>query len=430
MDLALSNGAGHVDAIYRENHATEVQCRDQQLEKVNHNENATIGVRVFLGQRTASFSSSDFERSSLRALISKAIDIAREAPEDATARLVAKEDLQNLDAIDLQLKDPSPWSAVDLFESARHMELAMLNVEQVEQSAFVSASARTAAIALKTSNGFAAQSERTSFSRQCAAVASAPNEKVIENLGSRKSFVEDLDDATAIGREAGQRAAAKIGAVRVRPGHHPVVFERRRAVDLLGNFAAAISGPAVAAGTTCLRGNLGTQIFPTDVQITDDPHIKRGLGSRLFDGEGVACKPIQFVVDGVLQSWATNASSAAQIGGPLTGHGNPLGQGISFSNLHMGNGPQSVANLISDIGYGLFVTDFLGRGANVVTGNFSQAVSGFIIENGELSQPFRGATIAGSLLDIFLRAVPANDLEFRGAMNAPTLRIDGLKTAG
>ena len=216
-------------------------------------------------------------------------------------------------------------------------------------------------------------------------------------------------------------------------GQVPVVFSNRVSASILGHFSGAISGAAIARGTSFLKDRMGEQVFPDNIRIIDDPHRPRGAASKPFDGEGVVNKRLDLVKGGTLQSWILNTSSAKQLGlrtnGRATrGTASPPGSGTT--NLYMEAGNLSLEELIGDIKSGLFITSLIGFGVNAITGDYSRGASGFWIENGEMAFPVSELTIAGNLNDMFMKLTPADDLEFRQGTNAPSLRIDGMMVAG
>jgi PmbA protein len=213
----------------------------------------------------------------------------------------------------------------------------------------------------------------------------------------------------------------------------PVVVDRRVAGSLIGHLASAINGSAVARKTSFLRDKLGQRLFKSGIRIIDDPLRKRGLRSRPFDAEGVAVKPLAVIEDGVLMSWFLDSATARELKLSTTGHaqrGVSSAPSPSASNLHLAAGNDAPAALIGDIAEGFYVTDLIGMGVNQVTGDYSRGASGFWIENGVLGYPVSEVTIAGNLVDVFAALTPANDLEFRYGINAPTVRLEGLTVAG
>jgi PmbA protein len=244
---------------------------------------------------------------------------------------------------------------------------------------------------------------------------------------------DGLADAAAIGRNAGERAVRRLNPRKAATARVPVVFENRLAGRLLRALAGAIAGPSIARGTSFLKGAMGTALFPSSVTIVDDPHRRRGLRSKPFDGEGVANARRAIIDGGVLTSWLLDSASARQLGLATTGHasrGTSSPPSPAPTNFYMEPGTQSFAELIADVRQGLLVTELMGMGVNGVTGDYSQGAAGFWIENGELAYPVSEITIASNLKDMYRSLTAASDLVFRSGMDAPALRIEAMTVAG
>jgi PmbA protein len=243
----------------------------------------------------------------------------------------------------------------------------------------------------------------------------------------------DLDKPEKVGKTAGERAVERLNPLKAATGKVPVVFDRRIAGSLIGSLAGAINGAAIARKTSFLMEKLGQQVFAKGIRIFDDPLRKRGQRSRPFDGEGVAGRKLALVDDGVLMTWLLDSATARELGMQTTGHAS---RGVSSSpspgatNLYLEAGASSPDALIADIEQGFYVTDLIGSGTNIVTGDYSRGASGFWIEKGKRTYPVSEVTIAGHLIDVFRSLTPANDLEFRHGTNAPTVRVEGLTVAG
>jgi PmbA protein len=243
----------------------------------------------------------------------------------------------------------------------------------------------------------------------------------------------DLESPEKIGRTAGERAIARLNPRKVTTRKVPVVFEPRVAGSLVSHLASAANGASVARKTSFLREKMGEKLFADGIRIIDDPLRKRGLRSHPFDGEGVAGKMLALVDDGRLTSWILDCATARELGLTTTGHAQ---RGVSSvpspgpSNLHLEAGTLSPDELIADIKDGFYVTDLIGMGVNMVTGDYSRGASGFWIENGQRTYAVSEVTIAGHLFDIFRTLTPANDLTFRYGVNSPTVRLEGLTVAG
>jgi PmbA protein len=251
--------------------------------------------------------------------------------------------------------------------------------------------------------------------------------------GRRVRHESDLPTPEEIGAEAGRRAASRLGARKLDSMTAPVIFENRVAASLLSPFVGAIAGPSVARGTSFLKSKLGEAVFASGINIIDDPHRPRGLGSSPYDDEGVGNERRALIDDGVLTTWLLNSGSARQLGLETTGHasrGLAGPPGVAPSNMHLEPGDLDLQGLMREAGAGLLVTSMFGPSLNANTGDWSAGVSGFWFEGGEIAYPVAEITVAGSLLDIYARLQPGSDLEFRGATNAPSLLIDALAVAG
>jgi PmbA protein len=236
-----------------------------------------------------------------------------------------------------------------------------------------------------------------------------------------------------VGREAGRRAARRVNPRKVKSQAVPVVFDKRVASSLIGHLLGAINGASIARGTSFLKDRLHERIFSEAITIVEDPFIRRGHGSRLFDGEGLSGARRNLIDKGVLTGWLLDLRSSRQLGLKPTGQAS---RGLnsppspSSSNVYLEAGTCSPDELLRSVGTGLYVTEMIGSSVNMVTGDYSRGASGFWIENGELTYPVSEITIAGNLKDMFLRITPSNDLEFRSSVSAPTCAVEGLTIAG
>jgi PmbA protein len=243
----------------------------------------------------------------------------------------------------------------------------------------------------------------------------------------------DLDDPDKIGRTAGEKAVARLNPRKVSTKKVPVIFDWSIAGSLIGHLVSAINGAAIARKTSFLKDKLGERLFAEGINIIDDPLRVRGLRSRPFDAEGVAGRRMALVDDGVLKTWLLDSATARELGMASTGHAQRSASSTPSpgpTNLHLEPGKLSPQELMKDIGEGFYITDLIGSGANMVTGDYSRGAAGFWIENGERTYPVSEVTIAGNMLDMFRSLSPANDLQFRYGTNAPTVRLEGLTIAG
>jgi PmbA protein len=429
---AKSAGADAADTLLVESVSASVSYRLGKLEDIERAESQDLGLRVFVGKQVAFISSTDFSKESLAQLPARAVAMARMAPEDKYAGLAPKERLAK-EFPDLDIEDRNEPSADTLVEWARGAEGAALAVKGVTNSEGGSASFSRMAVALATSEGFSGSYAGTSSGIGVAVVAGEGTgmERDYDHASAR--HVADLENAEAIGRSAGELAVKRLNPRKVKSQAAPIVFDPRVSASLVGHFVGAISGSSIARGVSFLKDKLGQRVFAEGVNIIDDPHRRRGLRSKPFDGEGVANRRWALAEDGVLKTWILDCASARQLGLETTGHaargtGGPPAP--SPTNLYMEAGKLSPKALMADIREGFYVTELIGMGVNSVTGDYSRGAAGFWIENGEIAYPVSEITIAGNLKDMFLHLTPADDLVFKHGTNAPTLRIEGMTIAG
>jgi PmbA protein len=430
---AIRAGADTADAVFAADASLDLSVRLGALEDVGRSESEELGLRVFIGQRSASVSTSDLSADATTALVDRAVAMAREAPEDRWAGLAPQERLLHGAPPLLDLADTDDPSPAALREWALAAEDAARAVPGVTNSEGGGASASRSVWALATSHGFAGAYAATAYSLSASVLAgdaATGMERDYAHHAARKRA--HLDTAESIGRLAGERAVARRNPGRVASGPMPVVFDPRVGSSLLSHLTGAISGQSIARKTSFLLDALGTQVFASGVSICDDPHRPHGLRSRPFDGEGLPVSPVAIVGNGMLETWLLDSGSARQLGLEPTGHaarGVGGGPGVSPSNLYMAAGTVPVETLIADIADGVYVTELIGQGINGVTGDYSRGAAGFRIIGGEIAGPVAEFTIAGNLKDMFLALTPANDLTFRYGINVPTLRVDGMTVA-
>jgi PmbA protein len=425
-------GADQADAVAVRSVSLSIDVRDGAVEESQRSEGDDIGLRVLVGHKQASISTNDMTADGLDALAERAIAMAKAAPEDKFAGL-ADPALLAKKFPGLDLLDPD-MPGIDVLERrAREAEAAALGVSGVSKSGGASASAGIGGMVLVTSDGFVGATIGSRHSISMSAIAG-------EGTGMEQDYdftstlhAADLEDAGKIGRTAGERAIKRLNPRKVATRRVPVVFDPRVSGSLVGHLASAANGASVARKTSFLREKRGEKIFAAGIDIVDDPLRRRGQRSRAFDAEGVATQMQKIVENGVLKTWLLDCATARELDLKTTGHAQRGASSVPSpgpSNLHLSPGDKSPAELIDEIEDGFYVTDLIGMGVNLVTGDYSRGASGFWIEHGELTFPVSEVTIAGHLDEIFAGLVPGNDLTFRYGTNAPTLRVEGLTVAG
>ena len=432
LDAAKARGADSADAVLIEQKSVEVSILNGATEHVERSEGFDLGLRVFCGKSQAIVSTNKLDQETIQRAAGRAVDMARAAPPDPFAGLAAPEQLAQ-SVPDLDLWDGSEIGEDALRGLAKEAEDAGLSVEGVSRSTGAGASMSTRQIVLGTSEGFLKSYRRSGYGVSVAVIAGNGTGMERDYDFSSAVHFRDLQPAAEIGRNAGERAVRRLHPRKVSSQRVPIVYDRRIAASLIGHLAGAISGPAVARGTSFLKDMLNKQVFSPGITIIDDPHMRRGLGSRPFDAEGVRVRRMEVVAEGMLRSFLLDQSSARQLGLEPTGHasrGTGSQPSPSPSNFYLAKGTLSPQALIADIGRGFYVTELLGMGVNGVTGDYSRGAAGFWIENGALTHPVSEVTIAGNLKDMYRNLTPADDLEFRMGMNAPTCRVEGMTIAG
>lgn len=429
---ATRRGADAADAVLIRATSISHAQRLGTIEQLERQESFDLGLRVFRGKKQAIVSSTDFSAEALSELVGRALDMAAAVPDDPWCGLADPDQLAT-DIPDIDMVDPDEPAGETLVEMARACEDAARAVEGVSNSEGAQASWSHTGVCLAASNGFTGDYARTDSGVGVSVIAGEGAGMEAEYDFAHAVHRGDLEDPADVGRRAGEKAVARLGARRMPTARVPVVFDPRVAGGLLGHLVGAINGPAIARGSSFLKDKLGERVFAADIEIVDDPHRKRGLRSKPFDAEGIANAKQSIVKDGVLTTWLLDLASARQLGLETSGH---AGRGTSGppapgpSNLYLTPGARSPAELMADIDAGLYVTALMGMGVNGVTGDYSRGASGFWIENGEIGFPVTELTIAGNLHEMFAGMARADNLEFRFGTNSPTVRIDGMTVAG
>ncbi|WEK58492.1 MAG: metallopeptidase TldD-related protein [Candidatus Brevundimonas phytovorans] len=430
---ALKAGADAAEAVSAHRASLSVGVRNAELEEVEREEARDLGLRVFIGRRQATVSASDLSDATRARLVERAVAMAKLAPEDPYAALAPQDRLAQGPHADLDLFDPSERTAEALEAAAAEAEAAALGVAGVSKSEGGHASWSASEWRLVTSHGFDGRHQGSAFSLGVGVIAE--KDGAMERGGESRAtrHLSDLPGAAEIGLKAGERAVARVGPRKIASTTAPVIFENRIATQVLSPLLGAISGPAIARGSSFLKDKLGQRVLPAGMDMIDDPFRLRGLGSTPFDDEGVAVERRNIVEDGVLTTWLLNTAAAAQLGMASTGHasrGLAGPSGVSTHNLHLAPGEHDKAGLMAQAGSGLLITSMFGPSLNGNTGDWSAGVSGFWFEDGQLAYPVSEVTVAGNLIDLYARLVRGSDLEFRGSFNSPSLMFDAVAIAG
>lgn len=437
VERAMKAGATAADVIAREDTEFSTVVRLGQVETLKESGSRGLGLRVFVGQRTASTYSSDFTREGIERMVQGAIELAHVTSEDRFAGLPDPGQLGSI-STDLKLYYDDVYSLPpsERIDYARRAEQAALGADsRLTNSEGGSFDASTGHKVLANSLGFLGESRRSYCSVAAIPIAQAENGAMQRDFWfSVARTLSKLEAPEEVGREAARRTLRRLGARKIASTKVPVVLDPLVAGSILDNVFDAASGDAIYRQSSFLVGMLGKKVAGDSITVIDDGAMPGGFGSTPFDGEGVPTRRTPVIENGVLRSYLLNTYTARKLGLETTGNasralsGNP---GIGSGNFFMQPGRKSSREIIADVKSGLYITEFLGFGVNTVTGDFSRGASGLWIENGELTFPVEEITVAGNLKEM-LRNISeiGNDLEFRGSTASPTIRIDGMIIAG
>ena len=432
LEYARKAGADSADTVVMTGSALSARVRLGALESIERDETRDLGLRVFVGESSAIVSTNDLSAGALASLAGRAVAMAKVAPPDPFAGL-APDDRLARSWPDLDLADSRELTSEELQGLATAAEHAGRAVNGITNSGGGSASYGSSRFILATSAGFFGGYSSTRYGLSCSVVAGEGTGMQSDYAYCSRRHFDELDSPEDIGREAGERAVKALNPTRPKTGPVTAVYEPRVANSLLGHLSGAINGRSIARGTSFLKDSLDQPVFSSGITITDDPLKQRGPASRPFDAEGMACAPVMMVDSGVLTGWLLDCSAARQLGlQPRAQASRGIGSapGPATSNFYMAPGEATPQDLIAGIQDGVYITGLIGMGVNSVTGDYSRGITGFKIENGALGEAISEVTIAGNLKDMFRALVPANDLKFDHATNAPTIAIEGLTLAG
>ena len=430
---AKKRGADAADALLVNSTSISHAERLGQTERLERSEARDLGLRVFFGKQQAVVSSNDWQAETLDDLVDRAVAMAKVVPEDPYCGLADADQLFTGDLPELDIFDSTEPAPEALIERAKAAEEAARAVKGVTNSEGAESSWSLNDVTLAASNGFSGGYEISRHGVGVSVIAGEGTGMERDYEFSSTVHESDLDDSTAVGKAAGERAVKRLSPRKGPTLKAPVVYDPRVSHGLIGHLASAINGSSIARGTSFLKDAMDTKVFADGITITDDPHRKRGLRSKPFDAEGLANQSMSLIEDGVLKSWILDLRSARQLGLTSTARASRGVSGPpspSVTNLYLVAGTDTPAALISDIDSGFYVTELMGFGIDMVTGDYSRGAAGYWIEKGEIAYPVSEMTVAGNLKDMFLNLTPANDLTFRYGTNAPTVRVDGMTVAG
>ncbi|MEW5893682.1 MAG: metalloprotease PmbA [Pseudomonadota bacterium] len=425
LELARAAGASAAETEVSEGMGQTVSVRKGEVETVEYNKDKGIGVTVYLGQCRGHASTSDFSRDALVRTVEKALAIARYTAADDCAGL-ADADLLAKTVPDLDLYHPWDVSVEGSVEIARAAEAAAFAVDRrISNSEGASVSTQASQFVYANSLGFLGGYPSSRQTVSCVVIAEQDGAMQRDYWYTTARAARDLDSAEAVGRRAGERTVRRLNGRKLGTRQCPVLFEAPIATGLIASFVSAVSGGHLYRKSSFLLGSLGKQVFPNFVQILERPFIPKGLASAPFDSEGVATHDRDVVKDGVVQGYFLSSYSARKLGMQSTGNAG------GNHNLIVPSTGEDFAALLKKLGTGLLVTELLGHGLNMVTGDYSRGAAGFWVENGAIAYPVEEITVAGNLKDMFLGIVAiGSDVETRGSRQVGSILIDRMTVAG
>ena len=430
LEKASLKGADFSDVVIIGNVSKNIGCRLGKIEEIEQSETQILGLRTFIGEKNAITSTNNFNKESINETIDRVIEMTKLTPDDPLPGLASQTTTK---IPELDLYDSKDLDADQLKKLALEIEDKSLEVEGINNSNGSSVSQSKSSVYLATSEGFSNGYKKSNFSASCSVIAGNSTNMQTDFDFDSKVFFSDLRNSSDIGVKAAENTLSKCNPKKINTCKLDVVFHPRVARTLLAHFASLVNGSAIVRGSSFLKEKLNQKIFKDEINIIDNPNIIRGLSSKPFDDEGCSMEKIDLVENGFLKNWILDTTTSKQLGIISNSRAS---RGVSSppipspTNMFIDKGSKSSKQILSEVNNGFYVTDLIGQGVNLITGDYSRGASGFKIENGEISFPINEVTIADNLIDMFKKMTIANDLEFLYSINTPTLAIEGMTIAG
>ena len=422
IDLAKKLGATDSSIVVSNSISETVNFRNKKLDESNRSDNLGIGITTYIGKKKSSISSSNLLNDNLNILIEKCIESTKNTPEDEYNSLPDK-DLLAKEVDDLNLYDDTHIKNENKIEYLSRLEVSASKDKKIvnTESSFTEDKSN---FILANSDGFCKGYKTSSFIASSVTVAKDDKSMERDYEYTNKCHLKDIIDAEELGRIAAEQTIRKLSPKKIGSEKIAIIFDKRIAKGILSTFASAISSSAISRGTSFLKDKINQKIFSNELNIFDKPDILKGLGSRSFDSEGVKTNTLKLVEQGVLRHYLVDTYNGKKLN--LKSNGRCGGT----SNLYFDNGNISYKDLLNSNSKCLYITETIGHGSNIVTGDYSVGATGFLIESGEFKYPINEITIAGNFNDMFQNITLANDLEFEYSTNSPTMMIEGMVVAG
>ena len=422
LDVAKKIGATNASVTIGHSISETVNFRNNNLDESNRSDGLAFTIDTYIGKKKSSISSSNLLDQNLNTLIEKCYETTKITPEDEFNSLpdqnLLADSLKNLNIYDdTHIENDKKIDYLKELESAASEDKKIVNTE----SSFTE---KKSNFILANSDGFCSGYKTSSFTASCVAVAKDETSMERDYEYSSKRYLDDIKEPKSLGKIASHQTIRKLSPKKIGSEKLSVIFDKRIAKGMLSAFASAISSSAIARGTSFLKDQLNEQIFSNSINIIDKPDIIKGLGSKNFDSEGVKSETINLVKEGVLKSYLVDTYNGRKLN--LKSNGRSGGT----TNLYFENGNQSYDELLKMNSKCIYITETIGHGSNLVTGDYSVGATGFLVENGQFKYPINEITIAGNFKDMFKKIFLANDLDFEYSTNSPTMMIEGMTVAG
>ena len=422
LDLAKKLGATDSSVVVNNAISETVNFRNKKLDESNRSDDLGIDITTYIGKKKSSISSSNLLNDNVNILIEKCIETTKNTPEDEFNSLPDK-DLLVKNVKDLNLYDDTHLDNESKIEYLKILETSASNDKKIinTESSFTEGKSN---FILANTSGFCEGYKTSSFTASSVAVAKDEKSMERDYEYTRKCHLKDIKNADELGKLASKQTIRKLSPKKIGSEKIPIIFDKRIAKGILSTFAGAISSSAISRGTSFLKDKISQKIFTDSINIIDKPDILKGLGSRTFDSEGVMTNTLKLVDQGILKHYLIDTYNGKKLN--LKSNGRCGGS----TNLYFENGKISYKDLLSLNSKCLYITETIGHGSNIVTGDYSVGATGFLVENGEFKYPINEITIAGNFKDMFQNLNLANDLEFEYSINSPTMLIEGMVVAG
>ena len=422
IDKAKKLGATDCEVIVSNSISETVNFRNKNIDESKRSDGIGMGISTYIQKKKSNISSSNISEGNLDNLITRCIEMTKITPEDEYNSLPDK-DLLAKEVDDLNLYDDTHIKNENKIEYLNRLEVSASKDKKIvnTESSFTEDKSN---FILANSDGFCDGYKSSSFTASSVTIAKDENSMERDYEFTSRCHLDDIIKAKELGEIAANQTIKKLSPKKIGSDKISIIFDKRISKGFLSSFASAISSSSIARGTSFLKDKINQQVFSNSINVIDKPDLIKGMGSQSFDSEGVKSETLNLVNDGILKNYLVDTYNGKKLN--LKSNGSSGGS----TNLYFENGQISYEELLKMHSRCLYVTETIGHGTNLVTGDYSVGATGFLVENGEFKYPVNEITIAGNFNDMFKNITLANDLEFKYSVNSPTMMIEGMTVAG